>query len=366
MINTSTIINFIIIFISIAFILCIGFYFSKKNLLFFKWNQGHEKRSLILYFIGLAFGFLYAFIPFYAFPFGFLAIILVVFSNSFLGYVMYLSYLCVYGCFFNWSVEEFIVLLLIGALGSILFSTLSKKFRYTGALCSYLIMDFAMYFFAFLSDTNTCLVGDFVLYSAIRIFVLFILLIILIKILNDFFICKNDNFYVSINDPDHELLISLKYIDESAYFHAVHTAYLSDKAARIIQADASLAKALGYYHRIGLLQGEDNIQNTLTVASTYHFPEELKKAMQEFGIKDTKHVSKEAAIVQICDALVSSLTYLFQKDLNAQLNYEKIIDLIINKKLGCEDLASCELTLNELTLIKKGLVEEKLYYDFLR
>lgn len=366
MMNTSTIINFIIIFIAIAFILCTGFYFSKKNLLFFKWNEKHEKRSLILYFVGLAISFLHAFIPFYVFPFGFLVIFLVVFSNSYFGYIMYLSYLCLYNCFFALSMEEFIVLLLIGAFGSILFSTINKEFRYGGALCSYLIMDFAMYFLVFLSDANTCLVGDFILYSAIRIFVLFILLLILFKILNDYIICKNDNFYASINDPEHELLISLKYIDENAYFHAVHTAYLSDKAARIIQADASLAKALGYYHRIGLLQGEDNIKNTLTVASTYHFPEELKKAMQEFGIKDAKHVSKEAAIVQICDALVSSLTYLFQKDLNAQLNFEKIIDVIINKKLDCDDLASCDLTLHELTRIKKGLVEEKLYYDFLR
>lgn len=366
MMNLSTIIRFLIIFISIAFILFIGYYFSKRNPVLFNWNQGHEKRILLFYFVGLAICFLHAFVPFYTFPFGFFAIFLVVFSNSFLGYLMYLSYLCLYACLFTWSVEEFIVLLLIGALGGILFSTLSKNFRYSGALCSYLIMDFAMYFLAFLSDENTCMVGDFILYSLIRIFVLLILLIILIKILNDFFISKNDNFYATINDPDHELLISLKYINESAYFHAVHTAYLSDKAARIIQADSSLAKALGYYHRIGLLQGEDNIQNTLTVASTYHFPAELKKAMQEFGIKDTKHVSKEAAIVQICDALVSSLTYLFQKDLNTQFNFEKIIDVIINKKLDCNDLATCDLTLNELTLIKKGLVEEKLYYDFLR
>lgn len=366
MINTSTIIHFIIILISVAFILCIGFYFSKKNLLFFKWNQGHEKRSLIFFFGGLAISFLYAFIPFYAFPVGFLAIFLVAFSNSYLGFIMYFSVLCLNNCVLTRSMDEFVVLLFIGVLGSVLFSALNKEFRYGSAICSYLIMDFALYFLVFLSDSNTCLVGDFILYSAIRSFVLFLLLIILMKIMNDYYICKNDHFYVSVNDPDHELLISLKYIDENAYFHAVHTAYLSDKAARLIHADASLAKALGYYHRIGLLQGEDNIQNTLTVAATYHFPEELQNAMREFGIKNTEHVSKEAAIVQICDALVSSLTYLFQKDLNAQLNYEKIIDVIIKKKLDCNDLASCDLTLCELTQIKKGLVEEKLYYDFLR
>ena len=366
MINSSTIINYIIILISILFILCVGYYFNRKNLFFFKWNQGHEKRILIIYFVGLAICFLHAYIPFYAFPYGFLVIILVVFSNAYLGLIMYLSYLFLFYSFFAWSMEEFLVLLLIGALGSILFSTLGKDFRYSGALCSYLILDFALYFIVYLSDTNTCLFGDFILYSAIRIFALFFLLLFLMKVLHDKFVCKNEIFYAGINDPDHELLISLKYIDENAYFHAVHTAYLSDKVARLIHANASLAKALGYYHRIGLLQGEDSIQNTLTVAATYHFPQELQNAMQEYGIKNTAFVSKEAAIVQICDALVSSLTYLFQKDLNAPLNFERIIDVIIDKKIDCDDLASCDLTLSELTKIKKGLVEEKLYYDFLR
>lgn len=366
MMNIAAIIKYIILLISIIFIICIGFYFSRKYLLFFKWNQGHEKRILLLYFVGLSLCFLHAVIPFYAFPFGFLAVFLVVFSNSFFGFLMYVSYLCLCNFFFAWSMEEFVVLLLAGALGSILFSSLNKEFRYTGALYSYLITDFALYFIVYLSDANNCMAGDFILYSAIRIFVSFFLLIILMKILNDYFICKNDIFYSSISDPDHELLISLKYINEDAYYHAVHTAYLSDKAARMIKANSSLAKALGYYHRIGLLQGEDSIQNTLTVAATYHFPEELQNAMQEFGIKNTKYVSKEAAIVQICDALVSSITYLFQKNLNSNLNFEKIIDVIISKKLDCDDLANCDLTLSELSRIKKGLVEEKLYYDFLR
>ena len=186
------------------------------------------------------------------------------------------------------------------------------------------------------------------------------------KILFDRIISRNDLFYSNISDPDHELLLSLKDIDEDAYYHAVHTAYLADKAARCIHADHSLARALGYYHRIGLIQGKDTIQNTLTVAATYHFPAPLRRVMKEYGIKHTATVSREAAIVQICDALVSSLTYLFQKDADSQVNYEKIIDVIIHKKTECDDLANCDLTLKDISLIKKELLEEKKYYDFLR
>ena len=58
--------------------------------------------------------------------------------------------------------------------------------------------------------------------------------------------------------------------------------------------------------------------------------------------------------------------YLFQKDADSQVNYEKIIDVIIHKKTECDDLANCDLTLKDISLIKKELLEEKKYYDFLR
>jgi hypothetical protein len=88
--------------------------------------------------------------------------------------------------------------------------------------------------------------------------------------------------------------------------------------------------------------------------------------LKECSANNISGVSKEAAIVQLSDALVSSVTYLFDKDKNATLNYEKIIDVIIRKKMDSGDFEHCSLTIEELCLIKKGFAEEKLYYDFLR
>lgn len=365
MMSITNILMIAMIIIAYGFILGICYYFTLQNKSLFSYNQSHKLRLWIVYLLGFLFcGLLYV-IPFYAFPIGILAVFLVAFSSQLLGFVMYISYLLLAYYVWQVSVGQLFVMFLVGVAGCVLFGRLTKAFRYTAPVVILLVIDCGLYFIPFVTDAAV-LPGDFLLYSGIRLFAEFILLIIFLKILFDRIISRNDLFYSNISDPDHELLLSLKDIDEDAYYHAVHTAYLADKAARCIHADHSLARALGYYHRIGLIQGKDTIQNTLTVAATCHFPAPLRRVMKEYGIKHTATVSREAAIVQICDALVSSLTYLFQKDADSQVNYEKIIDVIIHKKTECDDLANCDLTLKDISLIKKELLEEKKYYDFLR
>ena len=112
--------------------------------------------------------------------------------------------------------------------------------------------------FFVITQTGT-LLGDAILYSAIRLFTIGILLLVILKLIGKFYYYKDIDFYSMINDPEYELLTRLKEINKEAYFHAVHTAYLSDRIAKKIGCDAALAKAGGYYHKIGLLQGNDSI-----------------------------------------------------------------------------------------------------------
>ena len=307
MMSITNILMIAMIIIAYGFILGICYYFTLQSKSLFSYNQSHKLRLWMVYLLGFLFCSLLYVVPFYAFPIGILAVFLVAFSSQLLGFVMYISYLLFAYYVWQVSIGQLFVMFLVGVAGCVLFGRLTKTFRYTAPVVILLVIDCGLYFIPFVTDAEI-LPGDFLLYSGIRLFAEFILLIIFLKILFDRIISRNDLFYSNISDPDHELLLSLKDIDEGAYYHAVHTAYLADKAARCIQADHALAKALGYYHRIGLIQGKDTIQNTLTVAATYHFPAPLRRVMKEYGIKHTATVSREAAIVQICDALVSSLT----------------------------------------------------------
>ena len=146
----------------------------------------------------------------------------------------------------------------------------------------------------------------------------------------------------------------------------MHTAYFCEKIARKIGADEMLAKAGGYYHKIGRMRGEGNLKNALAIAREYHFPPELVQLLKEYGGKNTSLVSREAAIVLLADAMVSSVMFLFEKNPRAELNYEQIAGVVFKKQIESGILDHCSLTISQLNEIHKIFVEETLYYDFLR
>lgn len=366
MITVSLCVKLILYCLISAFLLGFCYYFSKKRDELYVWNQGHSVLIWVLLFICILYCFSVYLIPFYAMPFGFLSVILLLLSGKYCGIMCYQAVLVFYTVFFSLSGTKTAALFLLGSVGFLLFYNVERNFRYYGSVAVFLVSDLILYCGLMFDDDFCTPLSDFFMFSAIRILISACILLIFMKVLHDFMVCKDDNFYAQINDPEHELLMHLKIIDEDAYFHAIHTAYFAEKAARLIGADLMLSKALGYYHRIGLLQGKDTIQNTLTVAASYHFPIHLQNAMQEYGIKTIGHVSREAAIVQICDAYVSSITFLFQKESKAEMDYEKLMDVIIKKKFESHDFENCTLTLHEIYQIKKEFAQEKQYYDFLR
>ncbi len=353
----SLIVSFLIIF---SFLIT-----AQRNGLYF-WNEGRFIRFSIV--ISIAFVFL-AFIgevPYLIAPISLLGVVLTLFSGSVCGVISYSAMVLHYSILNGLSVPQVIVLLMAGLLGAILFMNLQNGFRYAGSLFAYLVADFVLYSLFFVITQTGTVFGDAVLYSVIRLFTVGILVLAVLKFIGKFHYYKDIDFFSMINDPEYELLTRLKEINKDAYFHAVHTAYLADRIAKKINCNAALAKAGGYYHKIGLLQGNDSIQNTILVGAAHEFPKALIRVLKEYGIKNMPSVSKEAAIVQFCDAMISSVAYMFKKDSNAVLNYEKIVDVIVRKKMDSGDLQHCELTMEDLCEIKKGLLEEKLYYDFLR
>ena len=349
-----------------SFLIVVSFLIAsqKKNL--YVWNEKRYIRFAIVVVISFVFMTIMGEIPYLIAPVSLLGVILTLFSGNICGLVSYSVIVLHYAILNGLSVSQLIVLLMAGILGSLLFMNINHGFRYVGSLFAYLVADFVLYSMFFVMTQTGTILGDAILYSAIRLFAAGLVVLIVLKVIGKFYYYKDIEFYSMINDPEYELLTRLKQVNKDAYFHAVHTAYLADRIAKRIRCNAPLAKAGGYYHKIGLLQGNDSIQNTILVGASHDFPQALIRVLKEYGIKNMPNVSKEAAIVQLCDAMVSSVSYLFKKDNNAVLNYEKIINVIIRKKLDSDDLEHCELTMEDLYEIKKSLLEEKLYYDFLR
>ena len=171
---------------------------------------------------------------------------------------------------------------------------------------------------------------------------------------------------MEINDPEFPLLVQLKDMSKEEYYHAVHTAYLSDRIARRLELDDAATKACAYYHRIGRLRGENTWENVAAICNEYHFPSNTKKILKEYVDESEKVVSRETIIVLFADCIVSSILYLFEKDPAAQLDYAQLIETVFQKKLETDELWCNEISLCQIREMKKIFIEEKLYYDFLR
>lgn len=193
-----------------------------------------------------------------------------------------------------------------------------------------------------------------------------ILLIVILKLFFYLVIYKYRERYMEINDPECPLLVQLKEHSKEEYYRAVHTAYLSDKISKKLGFDDQAAKAGGYYHRIGCLQGENSWENVRDICLEYEFPPEVLAILQEFLQNNGKILHKESAVLYFADAVVSSILFLISKDADAKLDYDQIIDTIFRKKQDEACFNDCEISLRELNQMKIIFKEEKLYYDFLR
>ena len=89
--------------------------------------------------------------------------------------------------------------------------------------------------------------------------------------------------------------------------------------------------------------------------------------LEDYIVKDTsKQLSKESAIIFMCDTVIASILYLFGKDKNVKINYDELIEKVFQHKIENRELYRYNISLYELERIKALMKKEKLYYDFLR
>lgn len=299
-------------------------------------------------------------------PFAVVAFMLFLCSDAFIGIFTYTLLLVITYWFANIDISLLLFYLFIGFITILLFQSLDETYRYKVPLICTLCASLVLQFATILLQDNKPLRLEECIYPLINAFLTFVIILIYLKYYSIHVMHKYRDIYQIITDPENELLLSLKESNSKEYYHVIHTAYFADKISSAIGANNYLAKALAYYCKIGILKGSNQLKNTLEIANEKNFPPELIHALKEFGSKNVTLKSKEAAIVLIADAVITSVVFMFEKDNNVKLDYGKIVDVIIRKKMEQNTLIHCELTLNDMSVIRSIFAEEKLYYDFLR
>lgn len=343
-----------------------AFAMSEINKLFVYRNEGKYSRFALMYLGGLTASIFLPYLPVIGWPFLVIFVLLGVFSNGITGLIAGSVCLLISVNLAGGNFAIFWMYFISGVVGTLVFSMLNEEFRV------------GLPMFISLLILTLCLTANVILFSqeqlsavqflipVINLMVCCILLLISLKVFSSTVIHRNREKYMDINDPEFPLLVQLKEMSKEEYYHAVHTAYLSDRISKRLKLDDAAAKACGYYHRIGRLKGENTWENVCAVCNEYHFPPNTKKILKEYVDDSEKLVSKETVVVLFADCIVSSIQYLFEKDPKAELDYEQIINTVFDKKLETDELWDSDISLSQIREMKKIFIEEKLYYDFLR
>ena len=260
----------------------------------------------------------------------------------------------------------------IGALllpmlaGILLFYAREKEFHYVKKCFALLFINiFACLLFYFLSEREVS-AADMIL-PAIGCVLNFILTLFSLRFYSQNVVNERSRRYISINDTENPLLLELKQKNREEYTIAIHCAYLCDKLAQALKKDEKLSKALGYYHRIGVIRTGKVSDNTLLILEENKFPGDMLEKTEEYCRAQSKKIhSPEVLICIIANDIVSSIRYLSRKKEDKGKDYDRIIDFVFSKREEAGEFDECQMTIGELTELKRLFKAEKMYYDFLR
>lgn len=329
-------------------------------------NEEHPGRFLVIYLISLLGSILFPMLPVGGWTYLVIFVGLMLFSNQIIGLLSGTVLLMISVMIQGSSASTFFVYFVGGLVGITVFSYVDKSFKvWIPVLVSLLVQMVCLSVQEVLFVNEVLHAQMFVIPSA-NILVCLILLLILLKFFSFSTIYGSRNIYMDINDPECPLLVELKAFSKDEFYHAIHTAYLCDRIARRLQMDDAVVKACGYYHRIGTMKGENSWENVRSTLEEYHFPPEVLNVLKEYIDNNEKILSRETVVLLFCDTLITTINYLFSKEPQMQIDYQKIVNAIFKKKLESGMIDYSNISLGDLQEMKKILVEEKLYYDFLR
>lgn len=348
-----------------AFLTCFLFLSEKDRLSEKNASPARTSRFAISYGICLAVSLCCAFLPPAGWPFLVVFVMMSLFGGFLPGICGGISFLTFSVLLAGADISIFALYVLTGLLGACLFSRLDEKYRIALPLFVSLSFLFAAETACVVLFANETLKWELFLIPALNVIISLILLLILLKVYSGMEIFKYRIKYLEINDQEFELLVNIKEKDKNAYYRAVHAAYFSERIAQALSLDADAAKTAAYYANAGILYKEPEKDLEKEFVS-YGFPPYARQLLRELTVKNTGIRHKEAAVVYMADAVISSILYLFEKKQDTKTDYAAVIETVFQKKWESGSLKNSELTFAEWNRMKKIFKEEKLYYDFLR
>ncbi|MEX1004104.1 MAG: HDIG domain-containing metalloprotein [Acidimicrobiia bacterium] len=216
---------------------------------------------------------------------------------------------------------------------------------------------------------------------------------------------------LEVIDRNHEGLQLLQEKAFGSFNHSLMVGTLADAAARSIDANNLLARAAAYYHDLGktenplyFIENQFGISNPhddlepeesaaiirrhvtdgMALAKRHKIPSEVAEGIvthhgdgimryfydkaitaqgeenvdpDQFRHAGHKPRSKEMAILMMADAVEGACRAVFEREEPSTEAIEKVVTRVIDEKAGDGQLQDCDLTMGELTRVKKAFIE---------
>jgi hypothetical protein len=166
----------------------------------------------------------------------------------------------------------------------------------------------------------------------------------------------------TIMDEHYHLQREIRRYSTVDYNHALRTSQVAMHLAASIGADEKLARAGGFYYRVGKLEGEPFIENGVRVARNNCFSERLVAILEEYNGEIKLPSSIESAIVQIADMIVTKFELLDRDTFSSTWNRDIVIYQSMNEKSSEGLYDNCGLSMNQFLKIRELLVKEEMNF----
>lgn len=340
---------------------------------------------------------------FYMVPYTLIALYLLAFFKKSVVFTVYVLSLIPILIFARDGVELFIIYLVAGVVGMLVFSSLNRGWlQFLTALIVFVVMVFMWGAFN-LSEGFSGPVN----YSAIMLMAFAALLSVsaypLIYLFEKIFKLVSNSKLIELSDTSNKLLRMLADKAPGTFQHSLQVMNLADAVARSIEANVLLVRAGALYHDIGKIMNPQcftenetpgvryhadltpkesaqeiirHVSDGLALAEKYGLPAVIREFIEthhgttctayfynkhlveggseedrkEFCYDGVKPKTKEQVILMLCDAVEAASRSL--KNYSAE-SISELVDKIINGKIDDGQLSESEISLSELNTARE-------------
>lgn len=155
-----------------------------------------------------------------------------------------------------------------------------------------------------------------------------------------------------------DLLQEMKQFSTVDYEHARRVSRISEKCARIVDADPYVAAAGGLYYRLGRMEGKPYVENGVALARVNYLPKEIIEILKEYNGEKKLPSTVESAIVHIVDSVVAKFDVLDKSTLSSSWNQDIIVYQTLNESSAAGLYDKSGLSMNMFLKIRDYLIKE--------